>query len=157
MRVVKRRSPWLQVATVVGGFFVGPFCASRLSAALAPDSLLVEIAGFFGFALVFMVATFLWMGLGMATVLFRGLRELAKGGERQRIAPEASEVLVPPGYRSYWVLGTVVGCSVGFLAGLMTPLGVSTAVVVWGLAGLLYGLALWAAAHHGYLPFPEPE
>jgi len=36
----------------------------------------------------------------------------------------------------------------------MTILG---AVTAWTVVGALYGLLLWAAAHHGYLPFFEPQ
>jgi len=51
----------------------------------------------------------------------------------ERVVPERS-----PGLR----IATVFG---GFAVG------------VWALLGTGYGLALWLAAHLGYLPFPEPE
>lgn len=157
MRVVKRRSPWIQAATVLGGFVLGPFCASRMSALLAPGSFVVDIAAFLGFAMIFMGGTFLWMGLGVATVVLRGLRQLA-GGQRTRVVvSEDTESMVPPGYRSYWVLGAALGTAVGLLAGILSPLSIPVAVLAWGLSGLAYGALLWAAAHHGYLPFPEPE
>ncbi|NNF29093.1 MAG: hypothetical protein HKO53_17530 [Gemmatimonadetes bacterium] len=157
MRVVKRRSPWLRAGTVLGAFFLGPLGASRLSAALAPDAVLVEIVSFFGFVLVFVVGTVLWMGLGVASVVLRGLWELLRRRKLRRVVSEPSESLVPPGYRSYAVLGVIAGATVGLLAGVLTPLRMSSAVLVWGPVGLGYGLLLWGAAHYGYLPFPDPE
>lgn len=54
-------------------------------------------------------------------------------------------------------LGAFVGVGVGLLAGAVTELTIPAAAGAWTLLGTGYGLALWAAAHHGYLPFPEPE
>jgi hypothetical protein len=64
---------------------------------------------------------------------------------------------VPPGYRIYVVLGVLLGLGVGLLAGLATDLVIVAALGAWGGLGLGYGAVLYAAAHHGYLPCPEPE
>lgn len=157
MRVVNRPSPWLQAATVLAAFLLGPLCASQLSALVAPGSVLVEIASFFAFTLVFIGGMVLWMGLGVGSVVLRGLWDLVRRRQLGRLKSEPTESLVPPGYRSFAVLGLVNGLGVGLVAGVTTPLGVGVAALVWGLTGLIYGLLLWGAAHHGYLPFPEPE
>jgi len=141
----------------MGGLFLGPLSASRLSAELAAGSAFAEIVSFLGFALVFFVGTVLWMGLGVASVVLRGLWELARHRRLRREGPEPSQISIPPGYRSYPVVGVVFGIAVGFVVGVVTPLRISVAVPVWSLSGLAYGLLLWGAAHHGYLPFPEPD
>lgn len=43
------------------------------------------------------------------------------------------------------------------LAGAASDLSLIAAAAIWSSAGLVYGLLLSTAAHHGYLPFPEPE
>jgi multidrug transporter EmrE-like cation transporter len=63
---------------------------------------------------------------------------------------------VPPGYRAYVVLGCGAGVAVGLLAAAVTQLTIPVATAAWTGVGALYGLLLWAAAHHGYLPFVEP-
>lgn len=153
MRVVPERSPWLQIASVFGGFFLGPFSALRLANSFVPDSDLVQTAGVFAFVLVFVGGTLLWMGLGFATLVLQVIR----GNPRGAGSPGASDRVVPPGYRSYVLLGILAGVSVGLLAGLVTHLSVASATGLWGLLGAAYGVALWAAAHHGYLPFSEPD
>jgi len=58
---------------------------------------------------------------------------------------------------SVFAFGLVVGGGVGVLAGLVSDLSVWMGAGVWALVGLAYGYALQTAAHHGCLPFPEPE
>jgi hypothetical protein len=64
---------------------------------------------------------------------------------------------VPPGYGAYSVLGAAFGLLVGAVSGLATDLTVTATLTIWTLMGTGYGLALWLAARHGYLPFLEPE
>ncbi|MDH3427690.1 MAG: hypothetical protein OEM23_04570 [Gemmatimonadota bacterium] len=157
MRVVRRRSPWLQAATVLGGFFVGPYCAFLLSSVLVPDSELVQGVSVFSFFLVFVGGSMLWMGLGVATVVLGASWSLVRGRGLPRAPSGPSSSLVPPGYKAYVILGPLIGAAVGLLAGVASEMRLLAAVGLWGLLGLAYGLALWAAAHNGYLPFPEPE
>lgn len=157
MRTVPERPLLVHVVVVFGGFLAGPYFALRLGAWLTPDSDLVQTVAVFAFALVFAGGTTLWMGLGVATVVARGLWALLRG---RRPGPEglrADRQLVPTGYRAYAVLGVVGGLLVGLLAGLATELSVALGVAAWGGLGLAYGTALSLAAHHGWLPFPEPE
>lgn len=154
MRTAPRRPAWLQLTAVFGGCFVGPFCALRLGAFLTPESEIVNIAGMFAFALIFVGGLVSWMGFGIVALLlrlFQGTRQDSTAGT------EKPAVQVPPGYRAFVVLGMVFGSLVGLLAGVFTPLSVGTALSLWGGAGVAYGLVLWLAAHHAYLPFPEPE
>ena len=156
MRVVPVRSAWLQLAAVFGGFLLGPYGALRLSASLAPGSDLVQTLAVFGFALIFVGGTLIWMGLGIAAVLVRTLLGLLRGRLPAWPASE-SQRAVPPGYGSYIVLGAAFGVLVGTVAGLATDLTVIAAVTMWTLTGTGYGVVLWLAAHHGCLPFLEPE
>jgi hypothetical protein len=78
----------------------------------------------------------------------------------RRPGPEGlspSDRVVPAGYRSYAILGLIGGVLVGLLAGLTTELALATGLMAWTLFGLAYGGSLSLAAHHGWLPFPEPE
>lgn len=157
MRVVPERAPWLQIATVFGGLLIGPYAGFRVSRFLAPDSGLVETASILGLAFVFVAGMVLWMGLGVATVLVGFVWRIAR---RRRPGPGflgRGDRLVPPGYRAFVVLGVISGILVGLIAGLVTELRVPAALGAWTVLGLGYGLLLWTAAHHGYLPFPEPE
>jgi len=156
VRVVPVRSAWLQLAVVFGGFLLGPYAALRLGILLAPGSDLVQTVAVFGFALVFVGGTLMWAGLGLAVVVLRALMSLL-GGRRPSWPAGKTERAVPPGYGAYVVLGAVFGLLVGFVAGLATERTLLAGVVVWSLAGTGYGLALWLAAHHGYLPFLEPD
>lgn len=157
MRVVPERSPWLQIATVFGGFLIGPLAALRLSQALVPESDLLQTASTFGFALVFVGGTLLWTGIGLVTVVVGGLWNLLRGRVPGPKGLRSCDRIVPPGYRAFIVLGVAFGLVLGLLAGLATAFSVPAAVAIWTAAGLAYGVVLWMAAHHGYLPFLEPE
>ena len=157
MRVVPERSPWLQLATVLGGFLVGPYAGLRLGVALAPGSDFVQTVSTFGMALVFVGGLLLWMGLGILTVVTSFLWRVVRG---RRPGPErlaATDQLIPAGYRSFIGLGVAMGVLIGLIAAVASDLTLVPALAVWSLAGLGYGLLLSAAAHHGWLPFPEPE
>ncbi|HSM03404.1 MAG TPA: hypothetical protein VK858_02230 [Longimicrobiales bacterium] len=155
--VVPRRSLWLQLGTWFGGLLLGPWVALRLGAALAPGSDLVQLGSVFGFAGIFAGGLLLWMGIGVLTVVIAGIRQLVRGRRPGVQGLGASEALVPRGYRSFFVLGVLLGAGTGFLAGVFGAPSIATGLLAWGLAGTAYGALLWAAAHQGYLPFPEPE
>lgn len=157
MRVVPARAAWAQVATVFGAFLVGPYSGLKTALLLTPDSDLIQTVSVFAFALVFVVGILLWMGIGVLTVVASTLLKLVRGQTLRPASLEASHRLVPSGYRSFVVLGFLIGGGVGVLAGLITDLSVWMAGGVWSLVGLGYGYTLRTAAHHGYLPFPEPE
>lgn len=157
MRIVPHRSPWAQLGTVFGGFLVGPLVALRLGLLLTPGSDLIQTVAVLAFAMIFVGGVLLWMGIGIVAAVASLLWKLARGVSPRSGAPGPGEQIAPPGYRSFVILGMLVGGAVGLLAGLVTDLSVITAGAAWGLAGLGYGALLWAAAHHGYLPFLEPE
>jgi hypothetical protein len=157
MRVVPERSPWMQIVAVFGGFLLGPYMGLRLSVHLAPGSELVQTVSSFGFALVFVGGTLVWAGMGIVTVVAGALWNLLRG---RRPGPEglrSSDRTVPPGYRAYPAFGVALGLLVGIVAGAATDLSLLAAAAIWSTAGLAYGFLLSTAAHHGYLPFPEPE
>jgi hypothetical protein len=157
MRVIPERSPWAQLAAVVAGFFVGPFSGLRLALWLAPDSDLVQTVSVFAFASVFVGGMLVWMGLGLVVVVVSGLANLVRGRRPGPPSLRSGDRIVPPGYRSFVILGFLLGCATGLLAGLATGLSVGAAVLAWASVGIGYGLLLSAAAHFGLLPFPEPE
>lgn len=157
MRVVPERSPWLQIVTVFGGFLLGPYTGLRIGLALTPESDLVQTMSVFGMALIFVGGLLLWMGLGIVTVVVSFLWRVVRGRRPGPAKLDAADRLVPPGYRAFVIVGVVMGALVGLLAAVATDLTLAPALSVWTLAGLAYGLVLWTAAHHGYLPFPEPE
>ena len=157
MRVVPERSPWVQIVAVFGGFLLGPYTGLRLSVHLAPGSELVQTLSTFGFAFVFIGGTLVWAGIGILTVVMGALWSLVRG---RRPGPEglrSSDRIVPPGYRAYPVFGVALGLLLGIVAGAATDLALVKAVPIWSATGLVYGLLLSITAHHGYLPFPEPE
>jgi len=157
LRTVPDRPALLQLATVFGGFFVGPAAGLLLSATLAPGSGLVQTASVLGFVLVFVGGTLIWAGFGAAGLVVSAFRALAGRGGARRSAAERDQRVAPRGYGAYVLLGAVVGISLGVLCALTTDLSLGTAAASWTFTGLAYGLSLWAAAHHGYLPFLEPD
>ena len=157
MRLVPQRSPLLQIVAVFGGFFVGPWVALQTGLYLVPESGLVHSVGVLAFALVFVGGTLLWTGIGIASVLVEGLWRLVRGRRPGHASPQRSDRVVPPGSRAFIFLGCGAGAAVGLLAGAVTELTLVDALGTWTTLGTLYGLLLWASAHHGYLPFFEPE
>lgn len=157
MRTISERHPGLQILTFFGGLLLGPLASLQLSRSLTPGSAIVETSSIFGFAAVFIGGTLWWMGFGLLTVVLGGLWRLLRGRAPgpEGLSPQTR--LVPPGYRAFPVLGVLFGALVGLVAGLSTELTILAGIAAWGAAGLGYGTLLWIAAHHGYLPFPEPE
>jgi hypothetical protein len=156
MRLVPVRSPWLQVVAVFGGFLIGPWVALQVGRYLVPESELVQTVSVFAFALIFVVGTLLWAGVGIATVVIGFFMNLIRGRLPAAARATDAEALVPPGYRAYLIIGFGAGVTVGVLAGLATELSLFVGTGVWTALGLAYGWLLWVAAHYGYLPFLEP-
>lgn len=156
MRYVPERSPLFQIVAVFGGFLLGPWAALQTGLLLAPESGVVHTVSVFAFALVFAGGSLLWAGIGIVTVVGRGLWSLARGRRPGPPSLQVSDRIVPPGYRAYVVLGCIAGVGVGLVAGLVTGLSIVQGVAAWTGVGLLYGMLLWALAHYGYLPF-DPE
>lgn len=160
MRHVPERPASLQLGAVLGLFFLGPWAALQMGLILAPGSEIVHTASALAFVLVFVVGTLAWAGIGAMALIPRALRNHLRRGKAAPPASAPSEspgTVVPPGYRAYVVLGVAAGVMVGLLAGIVTVLTIPLAMLAWVLVGASYGLLLWAAAHHGYLPFRDPE
>lgn len=157
LRIVPERPLVVQVASVVGGFAAGPLLAMAVGAAVAPSGGGGATLGVFGFVGTFLAGLLLWMGLGIVTVVGRFLVGLARRRLPDSPAADGSERLVPTGYGAFLVLGVMAGMGTGVVAGLATSAPFARAVAAWTLAGAVYGGALRALAHHGYLPFPEPD
>lgn len=157
LRIVPERTLAVQVASVLGGFAAGPLLAMAVGAAVAPSGGGGATLGLFGFVATFLGGLLLWMGLGIVSVLGRLLVGLVRRRVPDPPAADGSERLVPTGYGAFLVLGVMAGMGTGMVAGLTTSAPLARALAAWTLAGAAYGWALRSLAHHGYLPFPEPD
>ena len=160
MRHVPERPAALQIGVVFGLFFLGPWAALQASRFLAPESEIVHTASALAFVLVFVVGTLSWAGIGAIALIPGSLRNhLRRGTAASPVSAPSGPtgLVIPPGYRAYVVLGFANGFMVGVLAGIVSDLTIPRATLAWVLVGASYGLVLWAAAHHGYLPFRDPE
>lgn len=156
MRTVPERSNAVRIVTILVAIFAGPAVANFVAPTLSPGSALVEFFAPFSFAFVLVAGIFFWIGLGIVTVLSGGLIQMARG-QRSELRVEEGDRLVPPGYVAFVVLGGLVGGVLGVAGGLLSDAGIVPSLAGWLALGLGYGGALWLAAHHGYLPFPEDE
>lgn len=160
MRHVPERPASLQIGAVFGLFLLGPWAGLQASRVLAPGSEIVDTVSALALVLVFVVGTLTWAGIGALALIPRGLRNHLRRGTAAPPASASSDppgTVVPPGYRAYVVLGCANGFMVGVLAGIVTDLSILRSTVAWVLVGASYGLLLWGAAHHGYLPFRDPQ
>lgn len=156
MRMVPHRSAWTHVGTILAAFAAAPALGFLLGARVAPDSLVISTIAPFAYFLIFFLGILIWVGFGVVALIFTLLRAFVTRSGRK--LPSLSEgLLVPPGYRVFPVLGGLIGGGLGILAALLTPGSLVTAGGPFLLAGIAYGGALWLAAHHGYLPFPDDE
>lgn len=156
-RVVPERSGVVHILVTMGGFVLGPLAAIWLSAGLAPESEVVQAVAPFAFAGVFAGGVLFWMGFGVAVVVVKAVWSLLRGRRPGPAGAGVDDRLVPPGYRAFPVLGVLAGLGVGLLSTLLGAAPAATSFGAWVGFGLAYGGALWLAAHHGYMPFPEPE
>jgi len=142
---------------MLGGFLVVPLLALALATTLTPDSIVVSLAPV-AFAAAFAFGTLIWSGLGVALLLGKALvRLVTRGRLRADSTVRETEQLVPPGYGAYPALTTLAGIALGGIGGFTTDSSLVAVLGAWTAFGVACGLTLWLAAHHGYLPFLEPE
>jgi len=150
VRTLPRRPFWAHLAAVFGLFALGPIAGTLLATRLAPGSVLLDTVAPFAFGFVFFAGYLLWAGLGLAAAAIHFFRALGRRELPGNPGPGAQ--VVPGGYASFLVVGTIIGVGLGFVGMMMASVA---AGAVFLSAGIGYGLLLRAAAHHGYLPFPE--
>lgn len=157
MRTVPERPALLTFGVLIAAMMAGPFLGLQIGERVAPDSDFAQSVGMLAFPLTFFGGLFLWMGIGIVRVVWAALRNLARGGPPRAVRLERGQALVPPGYGAFVALSLLLPGGAGLLAGLASDAAVLTTVPTYAMAGGAYGAALWWLAHHGYLPFPEPE
>lgn len=157
MRTVPARPALTRIVTVFSAFALGPLASMIMASWLVPGSGFTETVASLALVLVFVGGTVIWMGFGVGAAVIRAAGRLGRGPRPRPATAADREDAVPQGYRVYTVLGGVLGTGVGLIAALTTDLGVLASLGAWGGLGLGYGALLTAAAHHGFLPFPEPE
>lgn len=157
MRSVPARSVWLTVMVLMGSFIAGPLLGAALGERFAPDSVLAQFVSFFVFPIAFVAGVGFWLGLGVLAVVSGALFNLLRGRRPAIVELAASDTLVPPGYGAFVVFSVMASGSAGLLIGLLSEAALLSTVAAYTIWGAMYGVALWLLAHHGYLPFPEPE
>ena len=156
MRTVPERSPWLVFACSALCLVSGPLLGSTLARSAAPASETAQFVSPVAFFLAFLGGVLIWFAFGVVGLVGGGLWRLLRRGLPSRL--DASSELVPPGYGAFVPMGVLLGAVAGVWAALTSDGG--SLAWIGGLhlvVGALYGLALRALAHHGYLPFPEPS
>jgi len=157
MRTVPERPALLTFGVLIAAMVAGPLLGLQIGQRVAPDSEFAQSAGMLAFPLAFLGGLLLWMGIGIVRVVWAALRNLARGGRPAAVRLERGRALVPPGYGAFVALSLLLPGAAGLVAGLASEAAVLTTVPTYTVAGAAYGGALWWLAHHGYLPFPEPE
>lgn len=157
MRTVPPRPPLLRLATACGALVAGPLMGVQLGRGIAPGSEVAEVVGVLAFAIPFLGGLLLWLGTGVLAVALSALRSLLRGRPPGPPGLRPGDLLVPPGYRWFPVLAGVSSAAGGLLVAAASSATLLAALVGYLGLGLAYGLALQTLAHHGYLPFPEPE
>ena len=150
--------PALVLLSVLACFAGGPVLGVAVAHWAAPGSELAQFVSPLAFALSFAGGLVLWFGVGVVTVVGRGLPRLLSGRRRRaRTAAPPAAATIPPGHGSFLPLALAFGLLAGIVAG-----SVPQASSFWFscaahlVAGAAYGTALRALARRGYLPFPEP-
>lgn len=157
MRTVPERSNAVRILSVLVAFIAGPLSAYHMAPLLSPDSGFVHAIAPLVFALIMFFGILLWIGLGVIKVLMGGFRHKARRKETIDQPETSGRRLVPPGYKSFIVLGILIGTLLGIIGGVLSSASFSSALVGWIGLGLAYGMLLWLGAHHGYLPFPDDD
>ena len=157
MRSVPERNPGLTLLVLIGVFFVGPFLGMGLADRLAPDSELSQLVSALAFIGVLLGGLLFWFGWGVAAVVVGGLWRLVRGKVPKAADFDRGAALVLPGYGAFVTLSLLLPGAAGLL---VSGVGEASLLLVIGCylgVGAAYGGALWWLAHHGYLPFPEPQ
>ena len=157
MRTVPDRPASVHVLTVLGCFFLGPVLGILLSTALTPDSVVIQAFAPFAYAGIFFFGVLAWVGLGIVALVLALVRGVFSRKAREKIRSSAQGRMVPPGYRSFVVLGGLVGGVLGLAGAWLSSGTVATVAAPFFGVGRAYGALLWASAHHGYLPFPDDD
>lgn len=157
MRIVPARSTAVHVVSILALFLGGPAVGAWLAGALTPDSLFISVVAPFSFAFVMLAGLFVWIGAGIVTVLTAGLFRVASGKGPAGRSLEPGQSFLPPGYRGFVVVGGLVGGALGLAGGILSEAAMVPALTGWLAGGLGYGGLLCAAAHNGFLPFPDDD
>ena len=157
MRCAPERPMFVTIGVLILSFFVGPLLGLGLSQALAPGSQLAWMASTVAFAVAFLSGLLAWLGLGVSAVIFSGLGNFMRERIDASVKSGPADALVPPGYGAFVVLSVVSAGFAGVVVGIASDTSLLAVVGLYGFVGVGYGLALWLLAHHGYLPFPEPQ
>jgi hypothetical protein len=157
MRVVPERSTGATFFVLIGAFVSGPVLGLQLGAHLFADSEIARVLSVMVFPLSFFLGLAFWMGFGIFRVVLAALRNLLRGGPPAAARLETTQTLVPPGYGAFVVIPLVLTTLAGMIASVVSATSAWSAVPACAGFGGAYGLTLWWLAHHGYLPFPEPQ
>lgn len=141
------------IACLVGG----PLLGTLVARVAAPGSDTAQWLSPLALALAFVAGLLLWFGVGVVSVVGGAVWRLLTGRFRAS-APDPSRELVPPGYGAFLPLSVGSGVLAGLVAAWTCDASPGWIVAASHIAaGAAYGLSVRALAHHGYLPFPEPE
>jgi hypothetical protein len=157
IRSVPRRHPLVVCAACIAAALSGPLLGMLVSSWVAPDSDLAEFAAFGAFAMAFVSGLNMWLGVALATAIASTLFRLLRGQWRRVEPVPPSREPVPNGYAVFVPIGALYGLAAGVVAAIASDVAsLAFAALAQTAAGTAYGVALYALAHTGYLPFPEP-
>ena len=150
---MSRPRHFLVIFAVTLGFLIG---GAVLGAALAhwcaPNSGMLVVLSFLVFPLSMCLGFPAWLGSAFLKLIFHGSPKQADGPFRR---PAYS---IPP--RSWAFVPVTLGIflPVAMIAGLVAErLSFKGALLLYCVAGTLYGVGMWRSAKSGFLPFPNEE
>ena len=156
MRTAPQRNPWLVFAASASCLVGGPILGSLVATFGAPASAIAQWLSPLAFVLAFVLGELIWFGLGVVSVVAGGVARRLRGRLRSD-APDPNAELIPPGYRAFLPVSILLGGLAGLVAAVTQDAGSGWPIAAAHVAaGFAYGASLRAAAHHGYVPFPEP-
>jgi hypothetical protein len=144
-------------------FLSGMAAGRELALFNAPNSFLAEAAGFAAPPLSFIIGLIAWQGLTLITLLCRLIWRILTRGKNQSVADAVRQGSPEEGNRELrnkaWVMIAVhlafycpAGILVGIAGGLTT---LPSALLQFGLLGLLYGGAMYGLAKADLLPLAD--